>query len=74
MKRSEVEKAKAEAKRLLESIAVMERCAGWQRWVDGENTATHRPHPEDIFNSGMFAASVKRASMDVSRALVALRR
>jgi hypothetical protein len=74
MNRSEVEKVKAEAKRLLEAIAVMERCAGWQRWVNGENQANRKLHPEDTFNSGMHTASVKRASMDVSRALVALRR
>jgi hypothetical protein len=52
MRRSEVEKVKAEAKRLLEAIAVMENCSGWYQYGPCGNQATSKPHPNDTFNSG----------------------
>jgi hypothetical protein len=77
MRRKDVDRVKAQAKELLHRIDVMERCAGWRRFVqvglmvDQESS---KPHPEDTFNPGQFCASVKRASMDLSKSLVELRR
>ncbi len=73
MKRQDVDRVKAQAKELLHRIDQMERCAGWF------NVVTHgqdnpKPHPRDRFSSGQFTASVKRASMDLTRSLVDLRR
>lgn len=74
MKRSEVDRVKAQAAELLRRIDEMERCAGWTRFTAMRNEATDRPHPDDRFNSGKFVAAVKRASMDLSRDLVEIRR
>ncbi len=74
MKRKKVERVKAQAKELLHRIDVMERCAGWSRYTSNGNEATNKPHPEDTFSGGQYTASVKRASMDLSKSLVELRR
>jgi len=74
MNRKKVDAVKAEAKRLLERIAEMERCAGWSQWTQNGNAATSKPHPEDSFNTGKFTAAVRRASMDTSKALAELRK
>lgn len=74
MQRKQIDAVKAEAVRLLERIDVMERCAGWTRFTDYENVATSKPHPDDRFNSGQYTAAVKRASLDLSKALVEIRR
>lgn len=74
MRRSTIEAVKAEAARLLERIAEMERSAGWKRYEQGEDKAAIKPHPNDNFNPGQWTAAVKRASMDLSRALVEIRR
>ena len=80
IKRREVEVVKAECARLLERIAEMERSAGWTRYgrtpnASGDyNHATSKPHSDDWFNTGKFTAAVKRASMDLSKALVEIRR
>jgi hypothetical protein len=77
MNRKQVDRVKAQAKELLHRIDVMERCAGWRRFVqvglmvDQESS---KPHPDDVFNPGQYCASVKRASMDLSKSLVELRR
>jgi hypothetical protein len=76
MRRKDVDRVKAQAKELLHRIDVMERCAGWTRYtleLIGDQ-ATSKPHPDDTFNAGQFCASVKRASMDLSKSLVELRR
>ena len=77
MIRSDVDRVKAQAKELLRRIDEMERCAGWRRFVDfGVIADQHssKPHPDDRFSAGQFTASVKRASMDLTRSLVDLRR
>lgn len=74
MKRSNVDRVKAQAAELLRRIGEMERCAGWTRYSDMRDEATSKPHPNDLFNSGKFVAAVKRASMDLSRDLVEIRR
>lgn len=74
MQRKQVETVKAEARRLLDRIAEMERGAGWTRFTLGGNMATSKPHPDDEFDPGRYTAAVKRASMDLSRALVEIRR
>ncbi len=74
MKRGTIEAVKTEAARLLERIAEMERSAGWTRYEKGGDKATIKPHPNDNFNTGKFTAAVRRASMDLSRALVEIRR
>ena len=73
MKRQDVDRVKAQAKELLHRIDQMERCAGWFN-VETHGEANPRPHPRDRFNAGQFTASVKRASMDLTRSLVDLRR
>lgn len=65
---------RAQAHELLRRIDEMERCAGWTRFTDMRDEATSKPHPDDHFNGGQFTASVKRASMDLSRSLVEIRR
>lgn len=74
MKRSQVDRVKAQAHELLRRIGEMEQCAGWTRFSDMRNEATSKPHPDDHFNGGAFTASVKRASMDLTRSLVEIRR
>lgn len=52
----------AEAKRFLEAADVAKRCAGYN-------------HGNDAWlNGGQYCAAVKRASMDLSRALAGVRR
>lgn len=80
MKRKEIDAIKSEVARLLQRIDEMERCAGWTRYSSTKNAAgnydhaTSKPHPEDTFNSGKYPAAVKRASLDLSKALVEIRR
>lgn len=74
MKRKEIDAIKAEVARLLQRIDDMEHLAGWTRYEKGENAATSKPHPEDTFYGGQYTAAVKRASLDLSKALVEIRR
>ena len=74
MRRKEIDAIKAEAARLLQRIDELERLAGWTRYEKGGNKATSTPHPGDIFNGGQYTAAVKRASLDLSKALVEIRR
>lgn len=80
MKRKEIDAIKSEVARLLQRIDEMERCAGWTRYSSTKNAAgnydhaTSQPHPEDTFNAGRYPAAVKRASLDLSKALVEIRR
>jgi len=74
MHRKQIEAVKAEARRLLDRIAEMERAAGWTRFTLDGNMATGKPHPDDEFDHGKYTATVKRASMHLSRALVEIRR
>lgn len=80
MKRKEIDLIKAEVARLLQRIDEMERLAGWTRYSSTKNSAgnydhaTSKPHPEDRFNGGQYTAAVKRASLDLSKALVEIRR
>ena len=74
MKRKEIDAIKAEVARLLQRIDELERLAGWTRYEKFENAATSKPHPEDRFNGGQYTAAVKRASLDLSKALVEIRR
>ena len=80
MKRKEIDVIKAEVARLLQRIDELERLAGWTRYSSTKNSAgnydhaTSKPHHEDVFNGGKYAAAVKRASLDLSKALVEIRR
>lgn len=80
MKRKEIDVIKAEVARLLQRIDELERLAGWTRYSSTKNSAgnydhaTSKPHPEDTFNGGKYPAAVKRASLDLSRALVEIRK
>ena len=80
MKRKKIDAIKAEVARLLQRIDELERCAGWTRYGSTKNSAgnydhaTSKPHPEDTFNCGRYVAAVKRASLDLSKALVEIRR
>jgi hypothetical protein len=80
VKRKEIDLIKAEVARLLQRIDEMERLAGWTRYSSTKNSAgnydhaTSKPHPEDRFNGGQYTAAVKRASLDLSKALVEIRR
>lgn len=74
IQRKTIERVKQDVQRLLDRIAVMERAAGWTRYTAGENAATSHPHPDDAFNYGQWTAAVKRASMDLSKSLVEIRR
>ena len=74
MKRSDVDRVKAQAKELLHRIDQMERCAGWVNVVTHGQANPTKPCPGDRFSAGQFTASVKRASMDLTRSLVDLRR
>jgi hypothetical protein len=80
VKRKKIDAIKAEVARLLQRIDDLERCAGWTRYSSTKNAAgnydhaTSKPHPEDVFIGGQYAAAVKRASLDLSKALVEIRR
>ena len=80
MKRKQIDAIKSEIARLLQRIDELERCAGWTRYSSTKNAtgnydhATNEPHPEDTFNSGRYVAAVKRASLDLSKALVEIRK
>ena len=75
IQRKRIDAVKAEAQRLLQKIDELERCAGWHNYRDGVNEAAMgKKQPDDTFESGMYTAAVKRSSMDLSRALVELRR
>ena len=74
MKRKTIDTAKEEAKRFLQRCDEMERIAGWSRYTSKGNEATSKQHPEDSFSSGQYVAAVKRASLDLTRALADLRR
>lgn len=66
MRKKVVDDAKAAAKRLLERIALMERAAGTYDYSERTN--------DPYYNSGQYTAAVRRASMDLTRTLAALRR
>jgi len=74
VKRKEIDAIKAEVARLLQRIDDLERLAWWKRYEKGENAATNKPHLEDTFYGGQYTAAVKRASLDLSKALVEIRR
>ena len=80
MNRSKITKAKEEAERLLERIGELESCAGWYRppsqgVLGGWYTSDCQTKlPDDQFSSGRYTASVRRASMDLTRALAELRK
>ena len=74
MRRETLDTAKEEAKRFLQRCDEMERLAGWNRYTSKGNEATSKPNPEDTFDSGQYVAAVKRASLDLTRALADLRR
>lgn len=74
MKRKEIDAIKTEVSRLLQRIDELEGLSGWTRYEKGCNKATSTPHPGDKFNSGQYTAAVKRASLDLSKALVEIRR
>lgn len=74
IQRKNIDAVKEEAHRLLQKIDEMERCAGWHNSFNGTRKATLEIRQDDTFNGGQYAGAVKRASMDLSRALVALRR
>lgn len=77
IQRKRIDAVKAEAQRLLQRIGELEQCAGWNNFdTPGARTdqRTAKPKPTDYFNYGQYTAAVKRASMDLSRALVELRR
>lgn len=74
MKRHETDKVKAQCKELLHRIDVMERVSGWHNYTTNGNNTACKTSPHDTFNYGQYTASVKRASMDLTRSLVELRR
>lgn len=75
MKRKDIDAIKTEIDRLLQRIAMMERMAGWTNYKLGVNEAAlGKKQPDDKFNSGQYTAAVKRASLDLSRALVEIRK
>ena len=75
IRRKEIDAIKAEVTRLLQRIDELERIAGWYRYEGGMiRAALGEKHPDDRFNSGQYTAAVKRASLDLSRALVGIRR
>jgi hypothetical protein len=74
IQRKTIERVKQDMQRLLDRIAVMERAAGWTRYTAERNEATNTQHPDDAFNYGQYTAAVKRASMDLSKSLVEIRR
>lgn len=75
MKRKDIDAIKTEADRLLKRIEVMETMAGWTNYKLGVNEAAlGKKQPDDKFKSGQYTAAVKRASLDLSRALVEIRK
>lgn len=74
MRRALVDEVKAEANRLLKKIEELEALAGWTRYTQDGNQATSKQHPDDSFTGGEYTASVRRASMDLTKALARLRR
>ena len=78
--RKDIDAIKIEVDRLLRRIEMMELMAGWTRYSSKPNAAglydhaTRAKHPDDKFNSGQYTAAVKRASLDLSRALVEIRK
>lgn len=77
IQRKHIDAVKAEAQRLLQKIDELERLAGWDNFdTPGVRVDQHmaKPKPTDYFHYGQYTAAVKRASMDLSRALVELRR
>ena len=56
--------AVAEARRFLEAASVVKRAAGFTELTKGD----------PWYRSGQYCAAAKRASMDLSKALVAVRR
>lgn len=75
MRREEIEVIKTEIDRLLQRIAMMARMAGWTNYKNGVNEAAlGKKQSDDYFNSGQYTAAVKRASLDLSKALVEIRR
>jgi len=73
MKRSDVDYVKFEARRLLQRIDELERMAGWYRYADGEDKSTSKPHPDDFFRPGQYTAAVRRARLDLAKALPRIR-
>ncbi len=59
-----LDKAVAEAKRFLAAADVVKRCAGSDEYIKGD----------PFYFGGQHCAAVKRASMDLSRALADVRR
>lgn len=59
-----LDKAVAEAKRFLEAADAVKRCAGSTEYTKGD----------PYYDYGQYCAAAKRASMDLSRALVSVRR
>ena len=57
-------KAVSEAKRFLEAAAVVKNAAGSTEYIEGD----------PYYNGGEYCASVKRASMDLTKALADVRR
>lgn len=74
IRREQIDAIKTEVARLLQRIDELECFAGWTRYEKGGNAATINPHPDDSFDSGQYTAAVKRASLDLSKALVEIRR
>lgn len=56
--------AVAEAKRFIAAAEIVERCAG----------SSGHSENDPWYNGGQYCAAVKRASMDLSRALAGVRR
>jgi hypothetical protein len=73
MKRSDVDFVKAEMNRLGKRIEEMERLSGWTRYTKHGDEATPEKHPDDSFRGGEQVAAVKRARLDLTKALVRLR-
>lgn len=59
-----LDKAVAEAKRFLEAAEMVKRMAGWTEYTKGD----------PWYGAGQYCAAAKRASMDLSKALVDVRR
>lgn len=75
IKRKDIDTVKTEVTRLLKAIDLLERMAGWRNYKNGVNEAAlGKKQPDDSFNGGQYAAAVKRASLDLSKALVEIRK
>jgi hypothetical protein len=70
MKRETTYKVKTEALRVLAAIDAIERCTGLVNY----SCQNGNPHKDDVWVSGQYVASAKRASMDLTRALADMRR